>query len=168
MSAVQALVQPIRLTVRTAQIMSALCLLGGIVLNFVNVVGRYFFMHAISWAEEAMLYMMIASVFLGAGAITLRGAHIRMDLFVHWMPRRLRIALDIVGQVIFLITATVLIWLSYPVIAQLVSFGQVSDALRLPMAIPHSVIPIGLFIMILAVFARLIEHRWRFAESENN
>ena len=63
-------------------------------------------------------------------------------------------------------TASVLIWLAYPVIAQFVAFGQVSEALRLPVAIPHSVIPIGLFIMILAVISRLIERKWRFVEIE--
>jgi TRAP-type C4-dicarboxylate transport system permease small subunit len=166
MSSLQSLVRPIHITVRTAHIMSAICLLLGILLNFINVIGRYFFMHAISWAEEAMLYMMIASVFLGAGSITLRGAHIRMDLFIQWLPLRVRIALDIVAQVIFLVAAVTLICLSYPVIAQLVAFGQVSEAMRLPMAIPQSVIPIGLLIMILAVIARMIERRWRFAENE--
>jgi len=162
----QILLRSIRITVRTAQIMSAICLLAGIVLNFVNVVGRYFFLHAISWAEETMLFLMIASVFLGAGAITLRGAHIRMDLAVQLMPPRVRIFLDLVAQITFLVMVAVLIWLAYPVIAQYVAFGQVSDALRLPVAIPHSVIPIGMFIMALAVVARLIERNWRFAETE--
>jgi len=162
----QTVIRSIRITVRTAQIMSAICLLAGIALNFVNVVGRYFFLNAIIWAEETMLFLMIASVFLGAGAITLRGAHIKMDLAVQLMPPRVRILLDIVAQVTFLVMAAVLIWLAYPVIAQYVAFGQVSDALRLPVAIPHSVIPIGLFIMALAVIARLIERRWRFADSE--
>jgi TRAP-type C4-dicarboxylate transport system permease small subunit len=162
----ESVVSAIRITVRTAQIMSAICLLSGIVLNFINVVGRYFFLHAIIWAEETMLFLMIASVFLGAGAITLRGAHIRMDLAVQLMSPRVRILLDIVAQVTFVVMAAVLIWLAYPVIAQYVAFGQVSDALRLPVAIPHSVIPIGLFIMALAVIARLIERKWRFVDSE--
>jgi len=166
MSVVQGFVQSVRITVRTVQIMSAICLLLSILLNFSNVIGRYFLHHAIIWAEEMMLFLMIASVFLGAAAITLRGAHIRMDLAVQLMPPRLRIVLDVVAQVTFIITASVLIWLAYPVIAQFVAFGQVSEALRLPVAIPHSVIPIGLFIMILAVISRLIEHRWRFVEGE--
>jgi C4-dicarboxylate transporter, DctQ subunit len=166
MSIVQTAVQSIRITVRTAQIMSAICLLLGIVLNFANVIGRYFFGHAIIWAEETMLFLMIASVFLGAGAITLQGAHIRMDLAVRLMSERVRIFLDAVAQVTFIITASVLIWLGYPVIAQFVAFGQVSEALRIPVAIPHSVIPVGLFIMILAVIARLIERKWRFVETD--
>jgi TRAP-type C4-dicarboxylate transport system permease small subunit len=166
MSAIQGFVRSIRITVQTVQIMSAICLLASIVLNFANVIGRYFFERAIIWAEETMLYLMIACVFFGAAAITLRGAHIRMDLAVQLMPPRMRIVLDVVAQITFIVTASVLIWLAYPVIAQLVAFGQVSEALRLPIAIPHSVIPIGLFIMILAVISRLIERKWRFIEDE--
>jgi len=166
MSPVETFVQSVRITVRTVQIMSAICLLLSILLNFSNVIGRYFLQHAIIWAEEMMLFLMIACVFFGAAAITLRGAHIRMDLAVQLMPPRARIVLDVVAQVTFIVTASVLIWLGYPVIAQFVAFGQVSEALRLPVAIPHSVIPIGLFIMILAVISRLIERRWRFVETE--
>lgn len=168
MSFASTFVSTIRITVRTAQIMSAICLLAGIVLNFANVIGRYFFHHAIIWAEEMMLFLMIASVFLGAGAITLRGAHIRMDLAVRLMPPRVRIVLDLAAQVTFLFVAVLLIWLGYPVIRQFVAFGQVSEALRLPVAIPHSVIPIGLFIMILAVIARVIERKWRFVDNEGS
>jgi C4-dicarboxylate transporter, DctQ subunit len=167
MSIAQTFVQSVRITVRTMQIMSAICLLSGILLNFANVIGRYFLGHAISWAEEAMMYLMIAGVFLAASSITLRGAHIRMDLAVQLMPPRVRIALDLIAQVVFIGLAVVLISLAYPVIAQLYAFGQVSEALRLPMTIPHSVIPIGLAIMILAVIARLIERRWRFVENES-
>jgi C4-dicarboxylate transporter DctQ subunit len=168
MPTAQAIVSAIRVTVRTAQIMSAICLLAGIVLNFINVIGRYFLQHAIIWAEETMLFLMIASVFLGAGAITLRGAHIRMDLAMQLMSPLVRVALEIVAQATFLVMAAVLIWLAYPVIAQYVAFGQVSDALRLPVAIPHSVVPIGLFIMALATVARLIERKWRLVDGEGS
>ena len=153
--------------------MSAICLLLSILLNFSNVIGRYFLHHAIIWAEEMMLFLMIASVFFGAAAITLRekrhfspnDVSAAVTVMVQLMPPRLRIVLDVVAQVTFIITASVLIWLAYPVIAQFVAFGQVSEALRLPVAIPHSVIPIGLF-MILAVISRLIERKWRFVEIE--
>jgi len=89
-----------------------------------------------------------------------------MDLAVRVMPPRLRYVLDVIAQATFVVTAIVLIWLGYPVIMQYVAFGQVSEALRVPVAIPHSVIPIGLFVMILAVVSRAIERKSRFAETD--
>lgn len=166
MSIASSFVRSVRISVRTAHILAALCLIVGILLNFANVIGRYFFHHAISWAEELMQYLMIAGVFLAAGSITLRGAHIRMDLAVQVMPKRLTVMLEAIAQVVFVVVAIMLIWLGIPVIMQLIAFGQVSEALRLPTAIPHSVIPVGFTIMILAVVARVIEGRWRAYEGE--
>lgn len=152
-----ALLRSIVLIVRTAEIMAALTLILGVLLNFANVVGRYVLSAPIPWAEEVMVFLMITGIFLGAGAITLRGAHIRMDLAVQLLPASWQRTLDVFAHVAFIVTAAVLIWLAYPVIAQFYGFDQRSEAIRMPIAYPHSVIPIGLGIMILAAIARLID-----------
>ena len=150
------LVRAIEALVRLAEIMAGLTLVVGVALNFSNVVGRYVFSAPIPWAEEVLVFLMIAGVFLGAGVVTLRGAHIRMDVLVHLLPAPVQRALDLAALVAFIATATVLIWFAYPVIQQLYDFDQRSEAIRIPIAYPHSVIPIGLGIMILAAIARLI------------
>lgn len=151
------LIRSIVLIVRTAEIMAALTLVIGVLLNFANVLGRYLFSAPIPWAEEVMVFLMITGVFLGAGAVTLRGAHIRMDVVVQFLPTRLERMLEVLILIAFIVTATVLIWVAYPVIAQFYAFDQRSEVLRIPIAFPHGVIPIGLAIMILAAVARLID-----------
>ena len=42
-------------------------LIASVGINFANIIGRYFFSVSLSWAEEAMLFLMIGCVFLGAG-----------------------------------------------------------------------------------------------------
>jgi TRAP-type C4-dicarboxylate transport system permease small subunit len=59
-----------------------------------------------------------------------------------------------------LAVACVVIWLGIPVIEQLIAFGQVTDAAGIPVAIPQSVIPLGLSLMALAVVVRVVEF-WR-------
>ncbi len=49
-----------------------------------NVIGRYFFQHAFSWAEEAMVYCMIFVIFFASAAVTWRGQHLSLNLL---MPR---------------------------------------------------------------------------------
>ena len=49
--------------------LAALLLIAGVAINFANVIGRYVFQSAIYWAEEAMIYMAIWSIFLAAIAI---------------------------------------------------------------------------------------------------
>ena len=43
-------------------------LVASVGINFANIIGRYFLSVSLSWAEEAMLFLMIGCVFLGAGA----------------------------------------------------------------------------------------------------
>jgi C4-dicarboxylate transporter DctQ subunit len=146
-----------RWTVRAAELGSAGCLVITCVVNCANIVGRYFFHAPIVWAEEAMQFLMIAGVFLGAPMVTLRRAHIGMDVVLTLFPERLRAVIEVVTQVVLLFVACVIIWLGIPVIMQLIAFGQVTDAAAIPVAIPQSVIPIGLGLMALAVVVRLVE-----------
>ena len=44
----------------------AVALLMIVVLNAINIVMRYFFRNPLSWAEEAMLYLMIFGVYIGS------------------------------------------------------------------------------------------------------
>ena len=150
------LVSAIAAIVRTAEIMAGLTLVVGVLINFANVVGRYCLSAPIPWAEEVMVFLMIAGVFFAAGATTLKGAHIRMDLAVQVLPARLQVWLDLLAHLAFIAVASVLIWYASQVIGQLYDYDQRSEVIRIPVAYPHSVIPVGLFIMILAAIARMI------------
>ena len=71
-------------------VIAALSLLCIVAINGANVVARYFFGRAFSWAEESMLFLMILGVFSGAVAVTWRNLHIRIDTLVERMPPALR------------------------------------------------------------------------------
>jgi TRAP-type C4-dicarboxylate transport system permease small subunit len=146
-----------RRTIRATEFVSAACLLVACIVNFINIVGRYFFHAPIVWAEEAMQFLMIAGVFLGAPMVTLRRAHISMDMILTIFPAWLRTVLDIFSQLSLLLVAGIVIWLGIPVIMQFIAFGQLTDAAAIPVAIPQSVIPVGLFLMGLAVVVHLLE-----------
>ena len=49
-------------------------------INIVNMVARYVFAIPIFWAEEILIFIVIWAVFIVAGSITYRGAHLNMDL----------------------------------------------------------------------------------------
>lgn len=146
-----------RRIIRAAEFVSAGCLLSACTINFTNIIGRYFFHAPIVWAEEIMQFLMIAGVFLGAPMVTLKRAHISMDMILMIFPARFRVILDVVGQLALLIVCGTVIWLGIPVIIQFIDFGQVTDAAAIPVAIPQSVIPVGLSLMVVAVLVRLIE-----------
>jgi C4-dicarboxylate transporter DctQ subunit len=140
--------------------LSGLLLICSVALNFANIIGRYFLHSSISWAEEAMLFLMVGCVFLGSGMVTWSGRHIRMDIIVRLMPVKVQVALDLFSELVFLVTAVALVIFAWPVIQQLVAFDQRSLAADLPLAIPQAMIPIGLAIMAFLLVARLITGRW--------
>ena len=107
-----------------------------------------------------MLFLMVGCVFLGSGMVTWTGGHIRMDIVVRLMPEKAQVALGLFSELVFLITAIALCIFAWPVIQQLVDFDQRSLAADFPLAIPQSMIPIGLAIMAFMLVARLITGRW--------
>jgi TRAP-type C4-dicarboxylate transport system permease small subunit len=158
---IEMLLRFVRALLALLRIVSGVLLLCSVMLNFANIVGRYFFHSSISWAEETMLFLMVGCVFLGSGPVAWAGRHIRMDVFVRLMPAKIRQSLDLMSELVFLATAIVLVIFAWPTIRQLAAFDQRSLAANIPLAIPQAMIPVGLSIMAFLVAARLVTGHWR-------
>jgi TRAP-type C4-dicarboxylate transport system permease small subunit len=158
---IQVLLRVVRALLALLRVVAGVLLVCSVALNFANIIGRYFFHSSISWAEETMLFLMVGCVFLGSGPVAWSGRHIRMDVFVRLMPAKIREALELLTELVFLATAIVLVIFAWPTIRQLIAFDQRSLAADIPLAIPQAMIPIGLSVMAFLVAVRLITGRWR-------
>jgi TRAP-type C4-dicarboxylate transport system permease small subunit len=116
---------------------------------------RYFFNASIYWAEEVMLFFMVGCVFLGSGLVAWSGRQIRMDVIVGMMPPKVRAALDLFAELVFIATAIAIIVFAWPVIRDLWTFDQRSQSAEVPLVIPQALVPIGFAIMVLLVAVRL-------------
>ena len=125
-------------------------------INFVNIIGRYFFSASLSWAEEAMLFLMIGCVFLGASQVGALGRHIRMDVVVSLLPPRARKAFDVFSDVVTIATCVAVAVFAWPVMTMLDELDQRSETANIPLVIPQSAVPIGLLLMALLIAVRLI------------
>lgn len=124
--------------------LSGAMLVAIVAINGANVFMRYVLSAAISWAEEAMVFLMLASVFVGAIPVTWDKAHIRIDAFVVSLRGRVRYAFEVLA---ILLAAAVLLpvgWISWGVVQKLHGFDQRSDALDLPVWIPQLTVPLAL------------------------
>jgi C4-dicarboxylate transporter DctQ subunit len=153
---IEKLLRLVRALVAVIGVLSGVLLVASVALNFANVVGRYFFNASIPWAEEAMLFLMVGCVFLGNGVVAWSGRQIRMDVVVRMLPPKVREALDLFSELVFLITAVTIVIFAWPVIRDLVEFDQRSQAADFPLAIPQAMVPIGLSIMAFLVAVRLL------------
>ena len=123
-------------------------------INIANVVGRYAFAKPIETAEELMLFLLIAAVFLSFARVTHDGAHIRMDMLQRALPPVAGRALEIVSDLVTIAVALTLVVVGTPLVLKLLEFGQRSEALGIPMAIPQSVVPIGFALSALLLVLR--------------
>jgi len=146
----------VRKLVSVLRVLAGALLVASIALNFANVVGRYFFNYSIYWAEEVMLFLMVACVFLGNGVVAWSGRQLRMDVIVGMMPLHVQKVLELLAELTFIVVAAIVVAFSLPVIRDLWMFDQRSQSAELPMVIPQAMVPIGLSIMILLVIVRLI------------
>ena len=144
-----------RLAFHRVPLAAAALLLGtGVAINLANVIGRYAFRSAIYWAEEAMVYLAIWSIFLAAVAVAYDRAELAMDVFSARLPARWK---RIADAVMTLATVAVCLFMalqSFTLLRTLIRNGQNSLALEVPMALPQASLFVGFVLIAAAVTAR--------------
>ncbi|MCC6776457.1 MAG: TRAP transporter small permease [Hyphomicrobiales bacterium] len=134
----------------------AVALLTIVVLNALNIALRYFFRSPLPWAEEAMLYLMILGVYIGAISVAWQQAHIRTDAILDFAPPRRRRVLEIISTLVMVAVLVPVVFASYRVTSLLLEIEQRSDALHLPIWIPQAVVPISLLLIVALALMRLL------------
>ena len=140
------LVKGVRWLLMVTRTVSGICLLASVAINFVNIIGRYFFSVSIPWAEEIMLFLMVGCVFTGCCAVAWEGRQIRMDVIVTMLPAKVRQFLTLLSELVMIATAVAVTVFAWPVITQLAAFDERSQAANFPLVIPQAMIPIGYYL----------------------
>ena len=99
------LVTGVRWLLAVTRTIAGVCLLGSVAINFVNIIGRYFFSVSIPWAEEIMLFLMVGCVFTGCCSVAWEGKQIRMDVVVGMLPSKIRDFLALLSELVMIATA---------------------------------------------------------------
>ena len=99
------LVKGVRWLLMVTRTVSGICLLASVAINFINIIGRYFFSVSIPWAEEIMLFLMVGCVFTGCCAVAWEGRQIRMDVVVGMLPAKVRDFLALLSELVMIATA---------------------------------------------------------------
>jgi TRAP-type C4-dicarboxylate transport system permease small subunit len=136
----------------------AALILGGIAINFANVVSRHIFSAAIFWAEEILVFLVIWFVSIAVAAVTYQGAHLKMDLLSTRIPSPWKQIINATMIVCFIIFCALVVTQSFDVVSAFRRTGMVSITASIPLVIPHAALLIGFSLMVLAVIARIGSH----------
>jgi TRAP-type C4-dicarboxylate transport system permease small subunit len=144
---------------RLAQLVSwfvALLLVTAVAINFSNVVGRYAFGQPFGWAEEALGFLQIGLVVIGASLVTRKNGHLRMDALEHFMPAGMRRWLEIGAGVLTVAVAAVVVAMSWRIVMGMLQNDTRSIVLEIPLGIPYSAFFFGFALIGLFALLRLI------------
>jgi TRAP-type C4-dicarboxylate transport system permease small subunit len=132
----------------------AIALIAGVCLNFVNVCGRYLANVSIGGSDEIEIYILIWIAFLGGAVVSWRGQHLRMDVIVEAAGKSVRRIVTFAEVLLTGIVAAFVAWQSILYVRRIYALGAVSDIAQLPTWIPHSAVPLGLTLTVLALILR--------------
>lgn len=125
-----------------------------------QVISRYFFHNTFTWAEELARYLMVLSVFMGAGLAIRSHSLIAVEIVAESLTFQRKRILKILVYFICLAFFILLMFVGIDMLEK-VSM-QLSPALQLKMSIPYAAIPIGAAVLILntiAVLLELLQHK---------
>jgi TRAP-type C4-dicarboxylate transport system permease small subunit len=143
------------LLMRSLERVLAYAFIVAVSLNFINVVGRYVFGITMLAADELQIYIMIFMTFLGAAVIAWRNQHLRMDVLVNALPKKIVIVVRTAERVVLIALAGFVLWQSSGYAWQMYVFGRVSDMAGVPMWIPHSAVAGGFGLIAVVACWRL-------------
>jgi TRAP-type C4-dicarboxylate transport system permease small subunit len=149
-----------RVLSRIEEVLVSVFLSAASLLTFIQVVTRYGFGTTLSWGEELIINLLIWAGLIGSALALRMGIHIGVDVFIKKFPPPVAKALTLVGLGLGLAFCVTLTALSVRFVIFLVSSGQMSIGLEIPMWIPYLCLPIAFVLMSLR-YLQIIGRCWR-------
>ena len=114
----------------------------------VQIVARYALLNvSVVWTEELARYAMVWIVFFGAVIAVSRCAHTRIEFFVRLFSPRLQIYAEVLVNVLCMAFLLIVTYSSQPLLE--VSMLMSAPALRFPMAVVYSAVPVCSILMVV-------------------
>lgn len=128
-------------------------LLASVVLICANAFGRYVLLSPVIWAEEVLGYGLVWMVYLGAVLVTASDQQLRMDLIFQFLGERQRVALHLLGNLVFITVGLLIIYQAPATISEFTHHSQVAN---LPMDAVHIVIPASFVAIVLLLVGQSV------------
>ena len=119
---------------------------------------RYFFQRAITWQNELVTMLLVASTFIGSAYVLSEKAHVSMEWIYDFLSKKNIIRLKIFTSLLSLVFFILLFYFGYLITAEAFvknyTTGSIWDP---PLWVPYSSMLIGATLMILQYVAEIIK-----------
>lgn len=141
---------------KVENVLAAGSLAAAALLAIVAVILRTFFNEIIFWSEEAIIYLVIFSTFLGS-VITLRhNQHVNVDIIAVFMKDRGKQVMAVVGTLVLLVYLGVVGYFGWLLIFEPQTQNTITPAMHLPLWVVTLSLPIGFTLMFLRALEILV------------
>ncbi|MCL6283721.1 TRAP transporter small permease [Ruegeria sp. 2012CJ41-6] len=118
---------------------------------------RYVLQTGLTWSEEISRFAFVWFVYISASLAAQRGTHIRVTLFMRWVPGGEKIA-TVMADAIWIVFNGFVVYAGILLIERTLKYPVYSTSLFLPLAWLYVIIPLAHALMIL----RILERQWKF------
>jgi C4-dicarboxylate transporter, DctQ subunit len=129
-----------------------------------QVFGRYIDPeHAITWAEEVIVYIAVWAVMLVASDLVRTNGHVRPDLVLRLLRPQTQRWVEVFNCLVAIAFTAGMVWYGWDVVDTAVLFDQRSSSdLQFPIWIYYTALPVGGGLMLLRYCARLLRYLFFF------
>ena len=151
---------------RLCGIFAVLCMILSILIITELVFERYLFQNAITWQNELVTMLLVASTFIGSAYVLSVNGHVNVEYIYTFLNKKNKLRLQIITSSISLIFFITLFYLGFEItkLAYLKNYttGTIWDP---PLWIPYSSMFIGSLLMVLQFIAQIIQLLQELKES---
>ena len=104
---------------------------------------RFVIQHGVGWTDELSRYVSIWAIFFGASLGIVRGAHVGVEVFVHYLPQSWQRIAEKIALLICIVFMGTLTWQAIIYFIRLDNSGQVTPAMLVPMSWAFLAVPVG-------------------------
>lgn len=125
---------------------------------FLQVIMRRIFNNSLTWSEELTRYIFIWQIWLGVSIAQRNKQHIKVELFTSIVKNEKVVAIvDILATLILIAFNIFLVIYGSELVSQMITRGNLSGAMRMPMWIVYLAVPVSAFVLCLRLIGQVVE-----------
>lgn len=125
---------------------------------FLQVIMRKIFNNSLTWSEELTRYIFIWQIWLGVSIAQRNKQHIKVELLSSIVKNEKVVAIvDIFATIVMIAFNIFLVINGAALVEQMITRGNLSGAMRLPMWIVYLALPVSSFVLSLRLIGQAVE-----------
>lgn len=130
------------------------CLFAMFVILCLNILMRYGFNAALPWAEEVSNYLFVWAGFLSCAYLLGEDKHLRVDFIVNRFSKKKQATIRLFNDLVLLVFFASMVIPSFQLLGNL----RTTPSLRMPEAIPYSILPLTMLICLVHMVSLIRRH----------